>query len=213
LKKSMLSLSKIYFLSMPKVFLLKPGSILRDESGRILDARSSVTLIVSGSRKIVADTGLAGEEEPILRALAELGIKPEDIDVIINTHSHPDHCGNNHLFSRAEVLTPGEGEAIAPGVWVMETPGHTLDSISLAAACMQGSEKMRIVVAGDALPTLGNFQKNVPPALHVDRDLAISSMKRIVRAADVVVPGHDLPFSVNTGGYAALLKRRIAEYP
>jgi len=188
---------------MPKVFLLKPGSILRDVSGRILDARSSVTLIVSGSRKIVVDTGVAGEEEPILCALAELGLEPGDIDVIINTHAHPDHCGNNHLFLKAEILTPCEGEEIAPGVKVMETPGHTMDSISLAAICMHGNEKMRIVVAGDAIPTLGNFQKSVPPALHVDRDLAISSMKRIIRAADVVVPGHDLPFFVKTGGYVA----------
>ena len=198
---------------MPKVFLLKPGSILRDESGRILDARSSVTLMVSGSRKIVVDTGVAGEEEPILRALAELGLEPGDIDVIINTHSHPDHCGNNHLFSRAKVLTPGEGETVAPGVKAMETPGHTMDSISLAATCMQGREMMRIVAAGDALPTIGNFQKSVPPASHVDRDLAISSMERIIRAADVVVPGHDLPFSVKTGEYVSFLKRRSAEYP
>lgn len=198
---------------MSNVFLLKPGSILRDEAGRILDARSSVTLIVSGSRRIVADTGLPGEEEPILCALAELGLEPEDIDVIINTHFHPDHCGNNYLFSRAEVLTPGEGETIAPGVKVMETPGHTMDSISLAATNIQGNERMLIVIAGDALPTLGNFQKNVPPAFHVDRDLAISSMDRIIRAADVVVPGHDIPFFVKTGGYAAFLERRSAEYP
>jgi glyoxylase-like metal-dependent hydrolase (beta-lactamase superfamily II) len=188
---------------MPKVFLLKPGSITRDGSGRILDARSSVTLIISGSRRIIVDTGLSGEEETILCALAELGLEPEDIDVIINTHSHPDHCGNNHLFSRAEVLTPGEGEEIASRVKVMETPGHTMDSISLTATCMHGNETMRIVVAGDALPTLGNFQKSVPPALHVDRDLAISSMERIIRAADVVVPGHDFPFFVKTGVYVA----------
>jgi len=42
---------------MPDVFLIKPGSILRDESGRILDARSSVTLTISKKRKIVVDTG------------------------------------------------------------------------------------------------------------------------------------------------------------
>lgn len=198
-------------MSMPKVFLLKPGSILRDESGRILDARSSVTLIVSGARRMVADTGQVGEGEQILCALEELDLTPEDIDLIINTHSHPDHCGNNHLFTGAEVLTPEEGETIAPGVRVMETPGHTMDSISLVATCV--GEKMRIVVAGDALPTLGNFQKDLPPAFHVDRDLAIASMKRIIGAADVVVPGHDRPFFVKTGEYAEFLERRSAEYP
>ncbi len=197
---------------MPNVFLLKPGSILRDESGRILDARSSVTLIESGPRRIVVDTGLAGEEEPILRALAELGLRSEEVDTVINTHSHPDHCGNNRLFAGAEVLTPGEGEAVAPGVAVMETPGHTLDSIAVAANSVFGNEEVIIVVAGDALPTLGNFQKNVPPASHVDRDLAISSMRRIIRVADAVIPGHDLSFSVKTGGYVTFPNRRSATY-
>jgi N-acyl homoserine lactone hydrolase len=186
---------------MPIVFLLKPGSILRDESGRILDARSSVTLIFSGSRKIVVDTGLEGEAKPILKALAGLRLTPEEIDSVVNTHSHPDHCGNNHLFSRAEILAPQDGRQIAQNVWALATPGHSLDSLSVVVGSTSQAVKTAkmppiIVIAGDALPTFGNFQKNVPPALHVDRDLAISSMGKIVALADIVVPGHDLPFSV-----------------
>ena len=49
----------------------------------------------------------------------------------MNTHAHQDHCGNNYLFSRAELLHPKDGEIIAPGVKVIETPGHTFDSISV----------------------------------------------------------------------------------
>jgi len=201
---------------MPSVFLLKPGSIERDECGRILDARSSVTLIISGRHKIIVDSGLLGEEELICKALAELGMKPEDIDCIVNTHSHPDHCGNNHLFSRAKILAPKEGDVIAPGVWVLATPGHSMDSISVIvetkAEAFQMKTKMDaklkrelgaeleteietetelksndsgvIVIAGDALPTFGNFQKIVPPALHVDRDLAMASMQRIMALAE-----------------------------
>lgn len=192
--------------------MLKPGSILRDESGRVLDARSSVTLIESGSRKIVVDTGLAGEEVTILRALAELGIEAGEIGTVIHTHSHPDHCGNNHLFTGAEVLAPCEGETVAPRVVAMETPGHTMDSISMAASIWNAKEKAMIVVAGDALPTFGNFQKNVPPASNVNRDLAISSMRRIIRVADVVIPGHDFPFSVKTGCYVAFPNRQSAAH-
>jgi glyoxylase-like metal-dependent hydrolase (beta-lactamase superfamily II) len=184
---------------MPEVYLLKPGSMQRDESGKILDARSSVTLIVSGTRRIVVDTGLKGEELQILKALAGLGFRPEEIDTVVNTHSHPDHCGNNHLFSRAKILVPKEGETIAPGVWAMETPGHSLDSISVVVESFEIA-----VMAGDALPTLGNFQKNVPPALHVDRALAVASMAKIASVADVVVPGHDLPFSIPKRAYIQL---------
>jgi glyoxylase-like metal-dependent hydrolase (beta-lactamase superfamily II) len=211
---------------MPAVFLLKPGSIERDECGRILDARSSVTLIISGRHKIVVDSGLLGEEEPLCRALAKLGIKPEEIDCIVNTHSHSDHCGNNHLFSHAKVLAAKEGDIIALGVWVLATPGHSMDSISVVietkAKAMQMKTKEAeleketelesngsgvIVIAGDALPTLGNFLKTVPPALHVNHDLAIASMQRIMALAEFVVPGHDFPFSIRRKAYVPLPSR------
>jgi N-acyl homoserine lactone hydrolase len=181
----------------PRAFLLKAGLLERDEEGNILDARSSVTLILAASKMIVVDTGLAGEAEEILGRLAKLELSPEEVDLVINTHNHPDHCGNNDLFWRAQVLSGKgaerikEGDIVAPGVWIMETPGHTLDCISVVC-----ESSRRIVVAGDALPLMGNYLKWVPPRLHVDRDLAMKSMARIVEAADLVVPGHDLPFLV-----------------
>jgi N-acyl homoserine lactone hydrolase len=192
---------------MPRVSVLKPGSLIRDEYGNLLDARSSVTLITSGSRKIIVDTGLEGEEELITDALARRGLRPEHIDTVVNTHSHPDHCGNNYLFSQAVLRNPGEGETIALGVFAIATPGHTLDSISVvveAPEVIMGTNAKVIVIAGDALPTLNNFLKGVPPALHVDRSLAVSSMSRIIDIADIVVPGHDKPFSVAEGKYTQL---------
>ncbi|MDD2755033.1 MAG: MBL fold metallo-hydrolase [Methanothrix sp.] len=190
---------------MPAVFLVKPGSIERDEYGRILDARSSVTLIIRGQHTIIVDSGLCGEEELILGELAKLGIEQEDVKSIINTHSDADHCGNNYLFSRAKTLKAKEGEVIAPGVWVMETPGHSMDSISVVVETDDGaSQSKTVVISGDALPTFGNFIKNVPPALHVDRDNAIASMQRIIALSDIVVPGHDFPFSIRRREYLSL---------
>jgi len=190
---------------MPALFLLKSGSIERNEYGQILDARSSVTMIINERHKIIVDSGLMGEEEPLCRALAELGVKPEEIDCIVNTHSHPDHCGNNHLFSKAKVLTAKGGDVIAPGVWVLATPGHSMDSVSVVVETKTATLQMKtIVISGDALPTLGNFKKKVPPALHVDYDLAVASMQRILALADFVVPGHDLPFSIPKRSYVPL---------
>ncbi len=187
---------------LPRVFLLKPGSILRDQGGNILDARSSVTLIKTERGWIIVDTGQVGDEEEILKALADLGLEKSDIDIIVNTHSHPDHCANNRLFSRAKTIYPKDGELIAPGVRALATPGHSPDSISvLVDAAIQPGDGMaptsrRVVIAGDALPTLGNYQKRVPPALHYDRALAVASMNKIIEMADMVIPGHDRPFSV-----------------
>jgi N-acyl homoserine lactone hydrolase len=187
---------------LPRVFLLKAGSIERDLAGIILDARSSVTLIKTERGWIIVDTGQVGDEEEILKALADLGLEGSDIDIIVNTHSHPDHCANNRLFSRAMKIYPQDGEEVTPGVWVLATPGHSPDSISVLvdAAIQQGDGMVpatrRVVIAGDALPTLGNFQKRVPPAVHYDRALAVASMNKIIEMADMVIPGHERPFSV-----------------
>jgi N-acyl homoserine lactone hydrolase len=189
---------------MPHAFLLKSGSLLRNESGALLEARSSITLIVSGSRRIIVDTGLQGERAQIEDALSQRGLLPGDIDLVVNTHAHPDHTGNNHLFCNARFLHPCEGDIIAPGVTVIHTPGHTLDSISVVLSAGGGCDCNEVVIAGDALPTFDNYLKDVPPAMHVNRDLAISSMARIVRIADIVIPGHDMPFSLHERKYVKL---------
>jgi glyoxylase-like metal-dependent hydrolase (beta-lactamase superfamily II) len=80
---------------------------------------------------IIVDTGQVGDEEEILKALVDLGLEKSDIDIIVNTHSHPDHCANNRLFSRAKTIYPKDGELIAPGVRALATPGHSPDSISV----------------------------------------------------------------------------------
>jgi N-acyl homoserine lactone hydrolase len=182
----------------PRAYLLKPGSILKDDFGTIIDARSSVTLISTGTLRIIVDTGLKGEEKIILGSLAERGLNPEDIDSVINTHAHQDHTGNNFVFARAKVLSPKEGDVIAPGVKIIDTPGHTMDSISVVV-----ESQNVVVLAGDALPTFSNYIKGVPPAHHVDRGMACRSLSRILQIADVVVPGHDRPFSVRDKAYVS----------
>jgi glyoxylase-like metal-dependent hydrolase (beta-lactamase superfamily II) len=177
--------------------LIKPGSVLKDDSGSILDASSSVTLITTGTGRIIVDTGLKGEEKIIIERLRARGLNPEDIDSVINTHAHQDHTGNNFVFSRASILSPREGDLVAPGVKIIDTPGHSTDSISIVV-----ESQSVVVLAGDALPTFSNFIKGVPPAHHVDRELACRSMSRILEIADVVVPGHDRPFSVRNKAYA-----------
>jgi N-acyl homoserine lactone hydrolase len=185
----------------PRASVIKSGSILRDECGKILDARSSVSLIIAERRKILVDSGLKGEENTIIEGLADYGLEIRDIDTLINTHFHNDHVGNNYLFSGADIIFPREGDKIAPGVRIIETPGHSMDSISVVVDSRIFDSMQTIVIAGDALPTFGNYIKMVPPALHINRELAILSMLKILRIADIVIPGHDNPFSVSERAY------------
>ncbi|HEY6358097.1 MAG TPA: MBL fold metallo-hydrolase, partial [Vicinamibacterales bacterium] len=63
---------------------------------------SSATLLTHASHRVVVDTGLSIQEDDLLHALRARGLEPADIDIVINTHLHVDHCLNNALFSRAD---------------------------------------------------------------------------------------------------------------
>ena len=43
-------------------------------------------------------------EENLLDQLALVGLQPEDIDVVVNSHFHSDHCGCNEFFKKATVI-------------------------------------------------------------------------------------------------------------
>ncbi|MCP4691847.1 MAG: N-acyl homoserine lactonase family protein, partial [Desulfobacterales bacterium] len=75
-----------------------------------------VFVIKGGDKNILVDTGLEdfivpeGVEEKygfkvqeFEDALAMLDLTPEDIDIIIHTHLHNDHCENDYKCSNAEV--------------------------------------------------------------------------------------------------------------
>lgn len=55
--------------------------------------------------------------EHVLTGLAGLGLGPDDIDVVVNSHLHPDHCGCNAFFRKATFLVHTEEltAARAPG--------------------------------------------------------------------------------------------------
>ncbi|MGH9716367.1 MAG: MBL fold metallo-hydrolase [Candidatus Acidiferrales bacterium] len=86
------------------------------------DSRNRITLsmncllIRSGGKRILVETGAGGKMEPKLRAiygldgpslaqgLQKVDVRPEDIDVVINTHLHFDHCGGNTRVERDKVV-------------------------------------------------------------------------------------------------------------
>jgi len=43
-------------------------------------------------------------QDTLLPNLACVGINPDDIDVVVNSHFHPDHCGCNQFFRKATIM-------------------------------------------------------------------------------------------------------------
>jgi glyoxylase-like metal-dependent hydrolase (beta-lactamase superfamily II) len=60
-------------------------------------------LLTNGGHRLVVDTGMAHEAPLLLKALADRGLQPTDIDALINTHFHVDHVLNNSLFPHATI--------------------------------------------------------------------------------------------------------------
>jgi glyoxylase-like metal-dependent hydrolase (beta-lactamase superfamily II) len=202
--------------------VIKPGILIRDRFGNILDARSTVTLVRNDDLNLIVDTGLSSERNSILKALNELQLNPDNIDFVINTHSHADHTGNNTIFSEATFIIHRDEFSVQngklncifiskedhtiPGITAIETPGHTHGSISLLLSGQMLDFQGTFAITGDAIPILDNFLKWVPPGINYSTNIALNSMKNIIDKADYIIPGHDKPFRIINN------EKRIAEY-
>ncbi len=177
---------------------------LHKEDGIVIEAHSTASLITSGRFLVLVDTSSKERRPHLLEGLRSLDVEPGDIEVVVNTHMHHDHIGNDDLFPRALKMArheegPGPGfEAVGedrelrPGIRLIHTPGHTRGSMSVVVE----ADDARYVIAGDAMPTKDNYDRWVPPGINYDVDTALRSMRRIVDEAEVIVPGHGAPFAI-----------------
>jgi len=180
-----------------------------------------VFYLEGGDRKILVDTGLEDfiipeglEDELGLKAeyfedgLERLGVKPEDIDIIIHTHLHNDHCENDALCTKAKVYAQRgeiefmqnphpldhrydpdylegmevvalEGEAeIVPGVRVIPTPGHTPGGQSVIVDTAQTG---KVLITGFCCneKNFPNAGPAVCPGVHSDAFTAWDTVNRV----------------------------------
>jgi N-acyl homoserine lactone hydrolase len=47
-------------------------------------------------------------DDNVIAALTRIGLAPEDIDIVVNSHVHCDHCGCNEFFGNATVYVHGD---------------------------------------------------------------------------------------------------------
>jgi glyoxylase-like metal-dependent hydrolase (beta-lactamase superfamily II) len=92
-----------FFGVVPKTLWSK--KVTADDQNR-LDAGLNSLLIRTGKKNILVETGIGNKmpdkmiqifKQPakLLDNLHDAGVAPEDIDIVINTHLHFDHCGWN----------------------------------------------------------------------------------------------------------------------
>ena len=122
---------------------------------------------------------------PIVEALSEIGVRPRDVDIVINCHLHADHAGGNVHFGDARILVQptelaaahdpdysvaqdlaldrgryeeheGEHEPL-PGVRVIPTPGHSPGHQSVLLETDAG----RLLLAGQCYRDASGFARAV----------------------------------------------------
>jgi N-acyl homoserine lactone hydrolase len=192
-------------------------------------------LLQGEGKNIIVDTGLDENElivpagfteetglEPvsIIEGLAAQELKPEQIDIIINTHLHDDHCGNNILFTEADFyahrdeitfcrnphpidhrydeyfieeieFTELEGDTeIVPGLQTLHMPGHTVGTLSVRVETANGPA----IITGFCCNNR-NFPENGPavcPGVHLDAVAAWNSIQKVKAMGIKIMPMHEL---------------------
>ncbi|UCD20665.1 MAG: MBL fold metallo-hydrolase [archaeon] len=194
---------------MAEVKVLVEG-VMRFDENMVATIGCTSTLIKS-DKNIIVDPGSFVNKDKLIEALSKEGLKPEDINYVILTHTHIDHTANMILFNKSPIVLRFIGESDYPGqfqtidqgklrrfdlikeeiakdVKIIETPGHAMDCVSVLVKTNDGN----IVIAGDCIP-IEKFMdlKNEPDPRAVQNVSKFNeSRKKILEIADYVILGH-----------------------
>ena len=143
-----------------RVYLLDNGTLMLDMSfatwnhGHGIEFRFPVFAIYVDhpDAKVLIDTGFEkawvdrvlpferpeqSEDQTIVNQLAKIGVRPEEIDIVVNSHLHFDHCSGNKYFPGAKfIMSKSElRHAFVPDPW--ERLGYDRNLVDMPGARME----------------------------------------------------------------------------
>ena len=162
---------------------------------------------------MLVDPGM--DRGTLLESLAKEGLKPEDINFVIVTHTHLDHSLLAGIFENAKILDNsniysfngkiGEHEGNAPGtnIEIIKTPGHDQFHCSVL---VDTDDLGKVVMAGDVFWWADEEeQKTDRQSLLEHKDPYIKdekalreSREKILKLANYIIPGHGEMFKVES---------------
>jgi len=196
-----------FFSDRPGVYPPGPGK-----------ATDSCYLIRHGDQQMVWDTGfpaatkgkpiddgmmVAGIDATLAEQLQQLGLKPEDVDIVGISHGHPDHVGQAAEFTNARLVigkadfeqTAGKDDPFGPwrgqgkpvdllsadkdifgdgSVVALHLPGHTPDHLALLVNLKSGP----VLLSGDLYHSTISREKRSMPGFNTSREQTLESMDK-----------------------------------
>ena len=130
----------VFFGVVPK--LMWERRVKADEKNLVPSGLNSV-LVRTGDKTILIETGLGnklpgslvkiyGQPAELLNNLGAAGVSPDDIDIVINTHLHFDHCGWNTQRQGDKIVPtfPKARYYVQEGEWQHARQQHERDAVT-----------------------------------------------------------------------------------
>lgn len=154
---------------------------------------------------------IGAADDHVLAGLATVGLGAADIDIVVNSHFHSDHCGCNEFFTRATIichrqeLEAAQGpdavqRGYIPADWSHPMPTDSIDAerdvfgdgrLTLLplpghtpgtlGAMVTLSRDGGFLLTADAVPLQANLEREVMPRNTWDPELAMRSLQEIKR--------------------------------
>ena len=214
---------------------------LRDQ-GTQITVPHIIWVIEGGEKLVVVDSGPTNPEilykerghileredhEEPSQALKNAGIDPAEVELLIATHLHWDHCGNFSLFPNADIyvqrkelefavapldifgmvyeasifnmnpkwysgisrfrIVDGDADLVS-GLRLLSLPGHTPGLQGVLIPTKKGN----YCIPSDTVNITENWEKKIPPGIHINVEECYRSFRKIERMADHVLPCHDM---------------------
>jgi N-acyl homoserine lactone hydrolase len=222
-----------------QLLLLNNGFFTLDKSlvvymkymGQPYDAALKPLLVLTNNgEKVLIDTGTGEltdtqkkfypvkrkEDQTLTAQLLKHGLKPEDIDFVINTHLHFDHCGNNRLFANARFIVqqaelnyayePERFQQAAYARELFDVQGLNYQavngqsqvcrgisvlptsghSIGHQSVIIEGDDNKKYIYCGDAAPIRENLERRNIPGILYNAHEALVSIDKLRKIENAV---------------------------
>jgi len=224
------------------VHILSNGYFTLDKSllvyskyqGETYKAALKPLLVLNEGERILIDTGIGelppqygrfhmvekGLDQTLQMQLRNFRLKPEDITVVINTHLHFDHCGNNELIKKARFYVQADEMryAYAPDRFqkaaylrkffdvnvdyeLVKGKYRVTDSVTIVPTSGHSIGHQSVIIqhgdcnlvyCGDAAPLRENLEKRNIPGVLYRADQALKSIDKLRAVKDAVyIFSHD----------------------